>query len=429
MSLDKKESCDYESVKESIREEIISQINMCTGVEDKALFDLIDNEILLKSGTKYIPLGMKMKLRNDLYNSFRGLDILQELVEDKEVTEIMVNAYDKIFVERGGKISRWNGRFTSEEKYNDVIQSIVSKVNRVVNESNPIADARLADGSRVNIVLNPVAIDGSVLTIRKFPEKVLTMEELVKKGTLTSEVADFLKILVRSKYNILLSGGTSSGKTTMLNALAGFIPDSERIITIEDSAELQINNIPNIVRMEVKNANMEGNREVTIRDLIKSSLRMRPDRIIVGEVRDSAAIDLLSAYNTGHDGSISTAHSNSAADMLLRMETMVLMGGGAIPISAIRRQIASAIDIIVHVARLRDGSRKVVEISEVVGTDGESIALNMLYQFVEKADKMQQEYIRGEFVRGDNTLMHKEKLISSGNYWRYMEIFEQEKLC
>lgn len=406
------ESYDYDEVKKTIQDMVLCRIDMASSVSDEEIINIIDDMIMEQTRKTTMSLKMRMKLRNDIFNSLRGLDAIQILVDDKDISEIMVNGYKNIYYEKKGKIYRWDGAFESDERYNNVIQQIVSKINRVVNESTPIADARLEDGSRVNVVVPPVAIDGAALTIRKFPEKVIGMEELIERGTISDEAALFLNRLVLARYNIFISGGTSSGKTTMLNALAGYIPEDERIITVEDSAELQIKNIPNIVRLEVKNSNGEGSHNTSIRDLIKSSLRMRPDRIIVGEVRDEAAIDLLSAYNTGHDGSISTGHSNSCQDMLIRLESMVLMGS-AIPVAAIRRQISSAIDIIIHLARVRDKTRKVMEITEVVGMKGDDIIVNPLYVFREM-ECTNKERVIGSLVRTGNKLVNEEKLIRAG---------------
>ena len=337
--------------------------------------------------------------------------MLQELVDDASVTEIMINGAKNIFIERKGRITKCEQEFESDIRLQDVIQTIVSGTNRIVNESSPIVDARLQDGSRVNVVLPPIALDGPILTIRKFPEKPITMEGLIEFGALTPQVADFLCTLVKAKYNIFISGGTGSGKTTFLNALSNYIPEDERIITIEDSAELQIRSISNLVRLECRNANVEGKNAITIRDLIKSSLRMRPDRIVVGEIRDSGAIDLLAAYNTGHDGSLSTGHANSVKDMLNRLEALVLQGVD-MPVQAIRKQISSAIDIIVHLGRLRDKSRKVLEISEVLEVSGEEIIVNPLYEFVMNEDRDAKEI--GKLERSRNPLINTEKLQRAG---------------
>lgn len=326
-----------------------------------------------------------MAIRKAVYSSIRGLDVIQELIEDPDITEIMVNGSDNVFIERDGRLERVDVCFESREKLDDVVQKIAAGSNRAVNEASPIADARLADGSRVNLVLPPVALNGPIVTIRKFPAEVMTMERLVELESLTPEAAAFLKKLVTGRYNIFVSGGTGSGKTTFLNALSEYIPIDERIITIEDSAELQLRRIPNLVSLEVRRSNAEGRNEITIRDLIKASLRMRPDRIIVGEVRDSACIDMLQAMNTGHTG-MSTGHANSTADMLSRMETMTLLGAD-IPLQAVRRQIASAIDIIIQLGRFRDRSRRVVEITEVTGFKDNEIILNPLFKFHEEGEK------------------------------------------
>lgn len=358
-------------------------------MEEEELTGLIDSFISEEGEREYLPLRERLRLRAELYNSFRKLDILQELVDDPGITEIMVNGPDSVFVESQGKIRRWERTFESQEQLEDLIQQIVSRVNRTVNASSPIADARLDDGSRVHVVLPPVALNGPVLTIRKFPEPI-TMERLIRLGSITEEAAGFLKKLVASGYNLFISGGTGSGKTTFLNALSEFIPESERLITIEDSAELQITHIPNLVRLETRASNHEGSREISIRDLIRASLRMRPDRILVGEVRGAEALEMLQSMNTGHSGSISTGHGNSSRDMLLRLETMVLMGA-ELPLSAIRSQIASAIDILIHLGRLRDRSRRVLEIAEVTGIEHGEITLHPLFQFRERKEEKGKE--------------------------------------
>ncbi|HKL80107.1 MAG TPA: CpaF family protein [Mobilitalea sp.] len=372
-------------LKERLQQTVLSSIDLTTEISDEELVEMIDQIIISKSTENYISMQEKKRLRKEIFNSIRRLDILQELVEDISITEIMVNGAEKIFIERKGLISPSSKYFESDQKLEDVVQQIVSLSNRIVNEANPIVDARLTDGSRVNIVLPPIAMDGPVITIRKFPENPITIDQLIEYESITVEAAEFLKNLVIAGYNIFISGGTGSGKTTFLNVLSNYIPSNERIITIEDSAELQIRNIPNLVRLEVRNANTEGNNGVTIRDLIKTSLRMRPDRIIVGEVRDAAAIDMLQALNTGHDGSLSTGHANSPADMLSRLESLVLMGAD-IPLAAVRGQIASAIDIIVHLGRLRDRSRRVIEITEILDYKENTIGLNPLYSFVEEGE-------------------------------------------
>ncbi len=373
-------------LKQELQEDILSRIDLSKDVEDNVVNNIIDNCILDKSRQIYIPINIKNKLKKDLFNSIRRLDILSVLLADNNITEIMINGYNNIFVEEKGMIHKLEDKFVDETKLLDVIQQIVGDCNRIVNEATPIVDGRLRDGSRVNVVLPPVALDGAIVTIRRFPEKAYTIDDLINIGSLSREIADFLKLLVVAGYNIFISGGTGSGKTTFLNALTNFIPQNERIITIEDSAELKINNISNLVRLEVRNSNVEGNNQVSIRDLIKSALRMRPNRIIVGEVRDGVALDMISAMNTGHDGSLSTGHANSSKDMLARLETMILMGVD-MPVLAIRQQIASALDIIIHLGRLRDRSRRVLEISEVLEVRDNEIKINQLFQFVEEREE------------------------------------------
>ena len=328
----------------------------------------------------------KKKLRQDLFHSIRRLDVLQELVEDPQITEIMVNGPNSIFIEKAGELRPCKAVFSSMGKLEDVIQQIVGESNRVVNTSSPIVDCRLANGDRVNVVLHPVAVNGPILTIRRFPQKPITMEDLLHFGSISEEVSAFLAKCVKAGLNIFISGGTGSGKTTFLNVMSDCIGTEERVITIEDNAELQIRHVPNLVQLEARNANVEGCRPITIRDLIKSSLRMRPDRIIVGEVRGPEAIDMIQAMNTGHDGSMSTGHANSAADMLSRLETMILMGM-ELPISAVRGQLSSGIDMIVHLGRLRDRSRKLLEVVEVTGMEEGQIKLSALYRFRETGEK------------------------------------------
>ena len=358
----------------SIRNNLINKFDLTRNLSDEEIYSFIDNEIIETSRQQFISLTDKERLRYILFNSIRGYDVLQELLDDQNITEIMINGPDDIFIERNGLLEKSEIHFSSPEKLQDIIQQIVSEANRRVNEASPIADARLYDGSRVNIVLNPVALNGPAVTIRKFPDTPLSMNDLIQFGTLTHETADFLHLLVLSGYNIFVCGGTGSGKTTFLNVLSDFIPSSERVITIEDSAELQLH-IPNIVKLEARQANTDGKNEITIRDLIRSSLRMRPNRIIVGEIRGAEALDMLTAFNTGHDGSMSTGHGNSPRDMLRRIETMVLMGVD-MPVSSIKGQIASAIDIIVFLGRMRDHSRRVLEITEIADfTDNEIILI------------------------------------------------------
>lgn len=368
-----------------LREKLMERLEKYREIQDEEIYWRIDELILENDMGYHIPLADRTALRKELFNSVRRLDILQELVDDNRVTEIMINGTEGIFIERDGRLERWNRQFTSVTKLEDIVQQIVARCNRIVNESVPIVDARLENGARVNIVMPPVALNGPVITIRRFPDQPIRIGQLIRWGAVSQEAVDFLKKLVRSGYNIFISGGTGSGKTTFLNALSSFIPTDERIITIEDNAELQIQGVANLVRMEARNANAAGELAITIRDLIKSSLRMRPDRILIGEVRGSEVIDLLQALNTGHDGSISTGHANSPRDMLARLETMVLMGM-EIPLPAIRRQIASGIDLIVHLGRLRDKSRKVLEIIEVLDYDNQSgeIETEILYEFEEE---------------------------------------------
>ncbi|MCD7842467.1 MAG: CpaF family protein, partial [Lachnospiraceae bacterium] len=372
----------------TIRRKLMENLDGCRGLDDEEIYQNID-DLILESGMEYyIRLSDKNILRQELFNSVRKLDILQELIDDNSVTEIMVNGLDGIYIERDGRLSRWDKCFYKRERLEDIAQQIVGRCNRIVNESVPIVDARLENGARVNIVMPPVALNGPVITIRRFPDEPIRMEQLIRWGTISQEAVEFLKKLVCAGYNIFISGGTGSGKTTFMNALSNFIPKDERIITIEDNAELQLQGVQNLVRMEARSANAEGEKEITIRDLIRSSLRMRPDRILVGEVRGSETIDLLQALNTGHDGSISTGHANSPQDMLSRLETMVLMGM-ELPLRAVRRQIASGIDILVHVGRMRDKTRKVLQILEILGYDSEKdeILTQTLYEFEEEKDK------------------------------------------
>ena len=361
---------------------LMEKLYLSRELSDEEILETIDELILNNMREECLPLREKVELRQELFYSVRKLDVLQELLEDNSVTEIMVNGPDTIFVERGGRLSRWNKSFTSREKLEDVIQQIVGRCNRVVNESMPIVDARLEGGARVNAVIAPVALNGPILTIRRFPDEPITMEKLISLGSLPRECAEFLAMLVRARYSMVIGGGTGSGKTTFLGALCGYIPDDERVITIEDNAELKLQGIPNLVRLEAKMANREGGSSISIRDLIKTALRMRPDRIIVGEVRGGEAVDMLQALNTGHDGSLSTAHANSAVDMLSRLETMTLMGVD-LPLEAIRRQIASGVDILIHLGRMRDKSRKVLEIAEVCGVENREIKIQALYRWQE----------------------------------------------
>lgn len=371
---------------EQLHARILEELDMTREIEDEELTELIYRVLQEASSEEYLSLARKTELGKELFNAFRKLDLLQEFLEDEGITEIMINGTKSIFFERDGRIYQSDRRFMSKEKLEDVIQQIVAGSNRLVNEASPIVDARLADGSRVNVVLAPVAVNGPIVTIRKFGKDAITMDQLIAWNSISKEISTFLATLVAAGYNIFISGGTGSGKTTFLNALSQFIPKDERIITIEDNAELKLQEIPNLVSLEARNPNVEGTGAVTIRDLIKSALRMRPDRIIVGEVRGAEAIDMLQALNTGHDGSLSTGHANSTADMLSRLETMVLMGMN-LPLPAIQRQIASGIDIIVHLGRLRDKSRKLLEVSEVLGYEEGKICLQLLYKYEEEGEK------------------------------------------
>ncbi len=388
-------------------------------IKDDEIKAAIENEVFERSRRRHLTASEKHNIISAVFNSMRRLDILQPILEDGSVTEIMVNGTKGIFIEKDGRLIKLEACFEDTGRLEDVIQSIVSKVNRMVNQSSPIVDARLKDGSRVNVVLPPISLDGPVITIRKFPDKPIGMKRLIEYGSITYDAAEFLKKMVTAKYNIFISGGTGSGKTTFLNALSSFIPSDERIITIEDSAELQITGIDNIVRMETRNANAEGKGEISIRDLIRTALRMRPERIIVGEVRGAEAIDMLTAMNTGHDGSLSTGHANSTGDMLKRLETMV-MSGTMMSSESIRQQISSAIDIVIHLSRLRDRTRRVVEISEV-GDCGEGrIVLNPLFVFKEEK-KAQGNDISGSLKRTGNKMTRLNKLNMAGMGSEYPE--------
>lgn len=392
-------------LKQEIKSRLLEKLDHSMEMEDEAVQELVENEVWLMGKETYIPLAEKKRLCREIYYAIRKYDVLQELLEDETVTEIMVNGPDHIFIEKEGRLQQWQTAFESEDKLLDVIQQIVAKANRVVNESSPIVDARLF-GSRVHVVLPPVALNGPILTIRRFGKTPLLIPELLRLGSVSQEICTFLEKLVIAGYNIFISGGTGSGKTTFLNALSSFIPRTERIITIEDSAELQIQGNDNLVRLETRNANVEGCKPVTIRDLIRASLRMRPDRIIVGEVRGAEAIDMLQALNTGHDGSLSTGHANSAADMIARLETMVLMGM-ELPLAAIRRQIAGGVDLIVHLGRLRDKSRRVLSVSEVVGYEQGEVLLSVIYEFQETGERNGK--VQGIWKK-TGSLIHTEKL-------------------
>lgn len=385
-----------------VRRKLMEKLDLSRELSDEEILDIIDDLILNHTEELCCTLKEKVQLRQELFYSVRKLDVLQELIEDETVTEIMVNGPGAIFVERGGKLTRWEKTFTSKDKLEDVIQQIVGKCNRVVNESMPIVDARLENGARVNAVIHPVALNGPILTIRRFPDVPITMERLISLGSLPKECAEFLALLVKARYSMVIGGGTGSGKTTFLGALSEYIPKDERVITIEDNAELKIQGIENLVCLEAKAPNREGSGGISIRDLIRSALRMRPDRIIVGEVRGGEAVDMLQALNTGHEGSLSTAHANSSLDMLSRLETMILMGVD-LPLEAIRRQIASGVDILIHLGRMRDKSRKVMEITEVCGFQSGEIKTNVLYQWQE-----------GKGLVQTSSLLHREKLERAG---------------
>lgn len=371
-----------------IRQEVVRKrelTNISDTEMDEQLLSLVEDEVFARTKELYLGISEKKKLVDSVFNSLRRLDILEPLLKDPDITEIMINGPENIFIEKNGRAQKAALRFESREQLEDMVQRIVSRVNRSVNEAQPIVDARLSNGSRVNVVLNPVALNGPLVTIRKFPENPLTMTQLVQYNSISQQAADFLETLVRAKYNLFICGGTGSGKTTFLNVLSNFIPSHERIITIEDSAELRLSNVTNLARMETRNANTEGLGEIPMKALIKTSLRMRPDRIIVGEVRGEEALDMLQAMNTGHEGSMSTGHANSIRDMLSRLETMVLMAA-PLPLEAIRKQIASSLDIMIFLSRFRDGTRKVVEISEVLHFDNNDIPLNPLFRFEEEGE-------------------------------------------
>ena len=384
---------------------------MSGDITDVALKQVIGECVQEESGLYMISIRQKEELEESVFNAIRRLDVLQELLEDDTITEIMINGKDDIFLERNGHITKWDKSFENEERLEDIAQKIASLSNKIVNISSPIADTRLEDGSRVSIVLPPVALNGPVITIRKFYKDALTMEKLIETGSLTQEASDFLKMAVKSKYNIFISGGTGSGKTTFLNALSEFIDNDERVITIEDAAELQINHVKNLVRLEARDANIEGKNEVTIRDLIRASLRMRPDRIIVGEVRGKETLDMVQAMSTGHDGSLSTGHGNSPKDMMTRLETMILMGID-MPVAAIRQQLTSAIDIIIHLGRLRDKTRRVLQIAEVVGVSRGEVKFNKLFEFAENAESNGR--VLGELKATGNKLVNTQKMYFAG---------------
>lgn len=400
-----------DEIRRKLREGLRADIDYSREISDEEIQELIDGLLIREGKRQPLTLEEKAWLRKELFYAVRKLDVLQELIDNTDITEIMINGPEHIFIEQRGRLSRLEQKFESKEKLEDIIQQIVSACNRVVNEASPIVDARLENGARVNIVLSPVALNGPIVTIRRFPDRPVMMEDLISFGSIPRKVCEWLQKLVRARYNIFISGGTGSGKTTFLNALSDFIPKEERIITIEDNAELQILNIPNLVRLETRNANVEGCLEISIRDLIKTSLRMRPDRIIVGEVRGGEAFDMLQCMNTGHDGSMSTGHANSAKDMLSRLENMILMGM-ELPLKAMKQQIASGLDVIVHLGRLRDRSRKVLEIVEVLGFENEEIRLKTLYRFEEEGEDANGK-IKGTLQK-KGELTYVEKLRAAG---------------
>lgn len=401
-----------------IKEYVLQEFPL-SKLEDEELQQKIDELVETRLQGQYASIEQRIEICRQIFSSIRGFGILDTIIRDDSITEVMINGKDNIFIEQKGRVRKMDAAFESERRLEDIIQRIVGLAGREVNQANPIVDTRLPDeepynGSRVNVVLPPISLVGPVVTIRKFSKNPMTIAKLIQYGSLTQEIADFLEILVKARYNIFISGGTGSGKTTFLNALSNYIPKEERIITIEDSAELQIENVPNLVSMETRNANSTGSGQITIRDLIKSSLRMRPDRIIVGEVRGAEALDMLQAMNTGHDGSLSTGHANSTHDMLSRLETMVLQGSAGLPLPAIRQQISSAVDIIIHLSRLRDHSRKTMAITEVLGVDehGE-IQLNPLYEFIED-DTSTMTTVHGKLKRTENKMQNTFKLRLAG---------------
>lgn len=382
-------------------------------LEDDQLQERIEEIVAEKLAGQYCPIDQRVSIVEQVYSSIRGFGLLDSIIKDDTITEVMINGPENVFIEQNGRLFKLDKQFESQRRLEDVIQRIVGLAGREVNQANPICDTRLPDGSRVNVVLPPIALCGPTLTIRKFSKNPMTIERLISYGSITQEIADKLELFVKAKYNIFIAGGTGSGKTTFLNALSNYIPRDERVITIEDSAELQITGVDNLVSLETRNANAAGAGQITIRDLIKSSLRMRPERIVVGEVRGGEALDMLQAMNTGHDGSLSTGHANSTEDMLSRLETMVLQGAAGLPLEAIRQQIASAVDIIIHLSRLRDKSRKTMEITEVVGYENGRIILNPLYKFEEDENSTLTK-VSGSLKRTENPMVNIHKLQLSG---------------
>ena len=403
---------NFEEIVNEVKEDIAHNYSLSL-MNDDELRSTIENLVREKINGKYCSIEERVSIVQQIYSSIRGFGLLDTIISDDSITEVMINGPENIFIEKNGRLTKLNKHFESERKLEDVIQRIVGLAGREVNQANPICDTRLPDGSRVNVVLPPIALCGPTLTIRKFSKEPMTIQRLISYGSITQEIADKLEMLVKAKYNIFISGGTGSGKTTFLNALSNYIPKDERVITIEDSAELQISGVDNLVSLETRNANASGAGSITIRDLIKSSLRMRPERIVVGEVRGGEALDMLQAMNTGHDGSLSTGHANSTIDMLSRLETMVLQGTDGLPLEAIRQQIASAVDIIIHLSRLRDKSRKTMEITEVLGIKDGKIQLNPLYVFKEDENSTI-EKVSGHLVRTKNKMKNNLKLQMAG---------------
>lgn len=405
---------ELQNVIQEIKKYVLDNVSLMN-LSDEDLEETIKNIVDQRLYGQYVPISQRILIVQQVYSSIRGLGLLDTIMADDNITEVMINGPDDVFVEKNGKLIKLDQQFESERRLEDIVQKIVGMAGREVNQANPIVDTRLPDGSRVNVVLPPISLKGAIVTIRKFSKTPMTMQQLIRYGSITKEIADVLELLVKAKYNIFVCGGTGSGKTTFLNALSNYIPSDERIITIEDSAELQITGVQNLVSLETRNANASGSGAITIRDLIKSALRMRPERIIVGEVRGAEALDMLQAMNTGHDGSLSTGHANSTRDMLSRLETMVLQGADGLPLEAIRQQIASAVDIIIHLSRMRDKSRKTLEITEIVDFKDGQIILNPLYVF-EEDEHSTLHKVSGSLKRTDNPLINDLKLKMSGIY-------------
>lgn len=408
---------DFEQEQEFIAElkTYVTEHLPLSQIDDAALEVKIQDIVEERLSGRYCPISQRISIAQQVFSAIRGFGLLDAIISDDTITEVMINGPDNVFIEQNGRLFKLDKTFESQRRLEDIIQRIVAQAGREVNQANPICDTRLPDGSRVNVVLPPIALCGPTVTIRKFSKTPMTIEKLIAYGSITQEIADKLELLVKAKYNIFIAGGTGSGKTTFLNALSNYIPKDERVITIEDSAELQIVGVENLVSLETRNANASGAGQITIRDLIKSSLRMRPERIVVGEVRGGEALDMLQAMNTGHDGSLSTGHANSTEDMLSRLETMVLQGAAGLPLEAIRQQIASAVDIIIHLSRLRDKSRKTMEITEVVGYKDGQVVLNPLYQFVED-EKSTMQKVSGALLRTENKMQNVHKLRLAGIY-------------